>query len=665
MPSQSKTVDLQKAVDAVRSGSLSVHTASVKFGVARSTLHDHVQGKVAPGAKSGAKTVFPMEVERMMATHIKQTAQSGFGISRLQLCQKAAQVAKSMNLKTSFRNGMPGKDWLAGFQKRHPDISVRLPTALSTARSRMLNEVVVGKYFDDVRKQLVDNELADKPACIWNLYETGVPLIHKPCRILAPTGMRNVPGRTGNCRDNVTYLSCINAAGQEIPPFIIVKGKTYKSLNAYNVSAGPKDTVYTYQSKAWMEDVLGVEWFQNHFLRFCGPDRPQIIFLDSHSSHETLGFIQAAKDNNIILLAFPPHTTQWLCPLDKSIFGPLSRAWSQVCTDFMSASPNNIVSRWEWPRLFNLAHEKAVTPGNIKSGFEKCGIHPFNPKAIPQSAFSPSQPFDRQTSALTSSATHPLPAPSHNMDPSPVPLVSPHSSCMTPSTHDSPPVTVVSSRPSSESIISTQASSASLPLSPDIIVSPKHTLHLLSPQASSTSTVSPQPPSASIISSQSSSCTSISPHPSSTTAVTPHSSDVNISHSALSEIKASSSNDEALNAIISEMAEYNFSPDGTMTITLPPLPAPNSEEVAIDVLVPVNWQASVDNLFALETATRSSPKPSKRRLTSHRILTSEDIINRKAQEESEKKQKEEAKLKRKLEREQNKANKQNKKPRKV
>ena len=113
------------------------------------------------------------------------------------------------------------------------------------------------------------------------------------------------------------------------------------------------------------------------------------------------------------------------------------------------------------------------------------------------------------------------------------------------------------------------------------------------------------------------------------------------------------------------MAEYNFSPDGTMTITLPPLPAPNSEEVAIDVLVPVNWQASVDNLFALETATRSSPKPSKRRLTSHRILTSEDIINRKAQEESEKKQKEEAKLKRKLEREQNKANKQNKKPRKV
>ena len=43
-----------------------------------------------------------------------------------------------------------------------------------------------------------------------------------------------------------------------------------------------------------------------------GSARPQVIILDSHSSHETLGLIEAARENGIILFALPPHTTHWL-----------------------------------------------------------------------------------------------------------------------------------------------------------------------------------------------------------------------------------------------------------------------------------------------------------------------------------------------------------------
>ena len=49
-----KPGDLHKAVDAVYSGQIS----SVRDSVPRSTLHDHVQGKEAFGAKSGAKLFF-------------------------------------------------------------------------------------------------------------------------------------------------------------------------------------------------------------------------------------------------------------------------------------------------------------------------------------------------------------------------------------------------------------------------------------------------------------------------------------------------------------------------------------------------------------------------------------------------------------------------------
>ena len=62
-----------------------------------------------------------------------------------------------------------------------------------------------------------------------------------------------------------------------------------------------------------MDAMLGELWFKDHSLKYCGPERPQLIVLDSHSSHETLGLIEAARD------ALPPHTTQHLCPLDKTV----------------------------------------------------------------------------------------------------------------------------------------------------------------------------------------------------------------------------------------------------------------------------------------------------------------------------------------------------------
>ena len=200
-------------------------------------------------------------------------------------------------------------------------------------------------------------------------------------------------------------MACVNAAGNEVPPLVVVKGKTQASVSSYNVGEGPVGTRYTYQCKGWMEDLLGVEWYTNYFLQHCGTARPQLLVLDSHSSHETLGLIESAKENNIILLALPPHTTQWLNPLDKTLFGPFNRECNKACTEFMSKSPNNLVCKWEWPRLFRIAHDRAFNRENIKKGFDACGIFPTNPKRIPATAYSPSEPFDLQEFAVSQTQT--------------------------------------------------------------------------------------------------------------------------------------------------------------------------------------------------------------------------------------------------------------------
>lgn len=60
----------------------------------------------------------------------------------------------------------------------------------------------------------------------------------------------------------------------------------------------------------------------------------------------------------------------------------------------MAGSPNNMVTKWEWPHLFRLAHDEAFTSSNIVSGFKKCGIFSLNRDALPGSATAPSLPFD-------------------------------------------------------------------------------------------------------------------------------------------------------------------------------------------------------------------------------------------------------------------------------
>lgn len=62
---------------------------------------------------------------------------------------------------------------------------------------------------------------------------------HTPLKKCARKGAKSVPGLVSNSRETVTVVAFINAFGMVMPPMVIVKGKTEKSLNAYNKAEGP------------------------------------------------------------------------------------------------------------------------------------------------------------------------------------------------------------------------------------------------------------------------------------------------------------------------------------------------------------------------------------------------------------------------------------------
>jgi hypothetical protein len=116
---------------------------------------------------------------------------------------------------------------------------------------------------------------------------------------------------------------------------------------------------------------------------------PEIIlagFTDwSKADVKSLG--QVFVLSTVLTLCLPPHTSHFLCPFDRTVFGWLSKEYNKQYSSFVSANPVNTVDKTKtWPKLFTSAFDQSVNPANIISGFCSCGILPFNPLAVPPEA---------------------------------------------------------------------------------------------------------------------------------------------------------------------------------------------------------------------------------------------------------------------------------------
>ena len=72
--------------------------------------------------------------------------------------------------------------------------------------------------FKLIKKVLEENDPMDKPAQLYNMDETGMPLEHRAPIIVTKKGKKNVRYRSTGNKAQITVVSCINAIGNTIPP---------------------------------------------------------------------------------------------------------------------------------------------------------------------------------------------------------------------------------------------------------------------------------------------------------------------------------------------------------------------------------------------------------------------------------------------------------------
>ncbi|KAG8229655.1 hypothetical protein J437_LFUL008587 [Ladona fulva] len=277
---------MSNAIEAVENG-MPVKTASRNFGVPRMSLKRRVTSKnvaavLVNTVLGNYKPVFNQAQEEELVNNILEMETRFYGTTLRDVRSLAFQLAEKNGIPHPFSSelGLAGEDWLLGFRRRHPEVSLRVPESTSAARP------VVTQFFKILGE------------C--------------PPGILAKRGRRQV-GRivSGERGETTTAVICMSAGGTFVPPMLIFPRKRMK---AELMDGAPPGTIFACNSSGWMRLEVFETWF-HHFIQHAKPSKedPALLLMDGHLSHtKNLKVIEAARTHFVTIVCLPPRCTHKL-----------------------------------------------------------------------------------------------------------------------------------------------------------------------------------------------------------------------------------------------------------------------------------------------------------------------------------------------------------------
>jgi len=371
--------NLSRALEAIAQGR-SVNGVSKEYKIPCRTLSRHRDKKVRqPGTVNLGRhvQVLPPHIEQELHDHIKCMERSMYGLCVKDVRKLAFEIAETYKLKHPFNTvtKCAGKDWLSGFFRRYPDLSIRIPQGTNLSRAIGFNKPKVERFFTLYKN--IREEHAFLPSQIWNMDETGITNVHKPCRVVASKGSKQVSKITSGERGStVTVICAMSSAGVYLPPMLIFPRK--RMADSLMMGAPPQ-SIGCCSSSGWTDSSLFVTWLE-HFVKFTNSSStaPHIIIMDGHHSHKSLAAILFAREHGIHLITLPPHSTHKMQPLDRTYFKSLKSAYNSAADSWMVSNPGKRITFANMAAIFGQAFTRSATPEKAIHGFEICGLQPYN-----------------------------------------------------------------------------------------------------------------------------------------------------------------------------------------------------------------------------------------------------------------------------------------------
>lgn len=367
---------MERALVEVKSGRCTVRQAAKEFGVPKSSLGDRVSGRVRPGSRSGPAQLITSSDEEQLVEFSLYMSKHGFPLTKQQLVSFASSIYKRQHRRVAFSK--LGQTWWLNFRRRQEkNITIQPADSVVRGRTVCVRKEAVDQFFQLLSTVMDAHGLRDKPHQIFNCSETGFQLGRR--RVLLPKSASLGCKPAGASRDHISILACFNAAGEDIPPFVIYS-KAYPGGVCYKTQ-GPSNALYGWSESGCVNSDLFKKWFLKHFLVRVRKERPLLLIFDGHKSPVNLEVVEAARKEDVVLLCLPPHCAHILQPLDAGLFVLLKKRFAALVGDGGAADSHFAVSKKDFSSVFKGTYQVAKEDEGVRivsEGFRKCGIYPLD-----------------------------------------------------------------------------------------------------------------------------------------------------------------------------------------------------------------------------------------------------------------------------------------------
>lgn len=379
------TSQVAKAVDLARNGH-SIRRAAATCNVPESTIRIKLKQKRA-SRNPGRPPVLTKEEETFIVNWIIGSAKVGFPLDVRRLKTSVAYLFTLSGKINPFNHGIPGRKWLKLFLKRHPNISRRIPSALSKQRTTV-TEPKIRAWFDHIQSYFNTNKLhhvAADPARVFNMDESAIRLVPTKEEVLAKTGEKYVHTNCANSeKEAYTTLFAANAAGNLAPPLVLFPYK--QRMPAEIARNAPSGWAVGKTESGWMNRETFYYYLKNVFhpwLLKTKVQLPVIVFVDGHTSHVSYQTTEFCRENGIELICLFPNATHILQPLDVGFFRALKVRWNKRLIEWRTLHAGDAIGKHEFTPLLKKAVDDMVNlKTTLRNAFRKCGLVPWDPNAV-------------------------------------------------------------------------------------------------------------------------------------------------------------------------------------------------------------------------------------------------------------------------------------------
>lgn len=238
------------------------------------------------------------------------------------------------------------------------------------------SEEEIDKFFADLEEAIEIGQIPS--AFVMNIDEAGFDQFadrRRSTRIVPGEFLPNeIPTPVSRNEKHATLLAGICGDGHCLRPLLVLQRETME-CELLQLGYTLDKVIYERSTTGYMNSDLFLFWAEHSFLPEIRDRRakldytgPALLLLDGFGVHHSAAFEAMCQEANIILMFYPPHTSDQLQPCDLGLFGNQKRWQANISVD----KTLNIQTR-QVIRILD-ALRMAATPKNIVGAFRKSGI---------------------------------------------------------------------------------------------------------------------------------------------------------------------------------------------------------------------------------------------------------------------------------------------------